>query len=165
MSSRFTRNTHCSYCGQPFAPQQAWPRTCAHCGHTSFLNPLPVVVMLVPVAGGVLAVRRAIEPGYGQLALPGGYLNIDETWQAAGTREVFEETGVSIDPAGIREFAVRSTRDGSLLVFGLAGPLADLPPFQYDAETAECLVLKAPAELAFPLHTEILAEYFRWAAR
>jgi ADP-ribose pyrophosphatase YjhB (NUDIX family) len=121
--------------------------------------------MLVPVAGGVLAVRRAIEPGYGQLALPGGYLNIDETWQAAGAREVFEETGVSIDPAGIREFAVRSTRDGSLLVFGLAGPLADLPPFQYDAETAECLVLNAPADLAFPLHTEILAEYFCRAAR
>jgi ADP-ribose pyrophosphatase YjhB (NUDIX family) len=126
---------------------------------------LPVVVMLVPVEGGLLAVRRGIEPGRGKLALPGGYLGMDETWQEAGAREVFEETGVTIDPAGIREIAVRSTRDGALLIFGLAAPLAALPAFQYDAETLECAILEAPAELAFPLHTEIVAAYFRGAAR
>ena len=161
MPSPFTRNAHCSYCGHAFHPQQTWPRTCGNCQQTSFLNPLPVVVVLVPVAGGLLAVRRGIEPGRGLLALPGGYLNLDETWQEAGAREVMEETGVSIDPSGIREFAVRSTRDGALLVFGLAEPLRALPPFTPDAETEERLVLRGPAELAFPLHTEAVAEYFR----
>ena len=161
MTSPFTRNAHCSSCGHAFQPQQSWPRTCAHCQQTSFLNPLPVVVMLVPVEGGLLAVRRGIEPGRGKLALPGGFLNLDETWQEAGAREVLEETGVRLDPAGICEFAVRSTPDGALLVFGLAEPLATLPPLTPDAETEECLVLNGPTELAFALHTEIMAKYFQ----
>ena len=160
MPSPFTPNAHCGWCGTAFVPHQRWPRTCAHCGHTSFLNPLPVVVVLVPVAGGLLAVRRGIEPGFGQLALPGGYLGLDETWQEAGAREVAEETGVRVDAADLREFAVRSTHDGVLLVFGLAAPLAAVPPFACDAETLECVVLRAPAELAFPAHTEMAREFF-----
>ena len=119
--------------------------------------------MLVPVGGGLLAVRRGIEPGRGRLALPGGYLGVDETWQGAGAREVHEETGVTLDPQTIREFAVRSTSDGTLLVFGLAAPLATVPAFRCDAETLECVILRAPAELAFATHTEIAAEYFQRA--
>ena len=77
------RNAHCGYCGQAFTPDAPWPRTCAHCGQISYLNPVPVAVALVPVDDGLLIVRRAIEPGRGLLALPGGYINHDETWQAA----------------------------------------------------------------------------------
>jgi ADP-ribose pyrophosphatase YjhB (NUDIX family) len=47
----------------------------------------------------VLLVRRNIEPQIGQLALPGGYMNLGETWQQAGARELFEETGTIIRPA------------------------------------------------------------------
>lgn len=156
------RFAYCGYCGQAFPPGASWPRTCAHCGQTSYRNPTPVAVALVPVDGGLLAVRRGIEPGRGQLALPGGYINWGETWPAACAREVHEETGVTIDPAQVREFAVRSAPDGALLVFGLAAPLrhADLPPFQLDAETLECVILAAPAPLAFPLHTAVVQTYF-----
>ncbi|MBC8076948.1 MAG: NUDIX hydrolase, partial [Chloroflexales bacterium] len=65
------KNAHCSYCGAPFAAAAPWPRRCAACGNTSYLNPLPVAVVLVPVGGGVLLVRRAIPPQQGTLALPG----------------------------------------------------------------------------------------------
>ncbi len=163
MSSHFTPDAYCGFCGQAFEPQQPWPRSCAHCGQTTYRNPLPVVVMLVPVAGGLLAVRRGIEPGRGHVALPGGYMNRDETWQEAGAREVFEETGVKIDPAGIREYSVRSTGDGALLIFGLAEPLPELPAFKVDVETEACLILTGPATLAFPLHTAAVADYFRRA--
>ncbi len=155
-------HSHCSYCGHAYAPGQPWPRTCARCGHVSYLNPVPVAVALVPVDGGLLAVRRGIEPGRGRLALPGGFINLGESWQAACAREVNEETGVTIDPAEVREFAVRSAPDGALLVFGLAAPLqrADLPPFKLDPETLECVILTEPAALAFPLHTAAVQDYF-----
>jgi ADP-ribose pyrophosphatase YjhB (NUDIX family) len=160
------RHSHCGYCGAPFPSGAAWPRTCANCGQVSYLNPLPVAVALVPVDGGLLVVRRAIEPGRGRLALPGGYINFGETWQEACAREVREETGLAIQPALIREFSVRSAPDSTLLVFGLAAALrqADLPPFKLDAETLECLVLREPAELAFSLHTAVVKDYFQGGA-
>ncbi len=129
----------------------------------SFRNPLPVAVMLVPVDDGLLAVRRGIEPGYGQLALPGGFINWGESWQAAGAREVYEETGVTIALEAIREFTVRSSPDRAHLVsFGLAAPLtaATLPPFVCDLETLEVLVITAPQQQAFDLHTKLVAAYF-----
>src|SRR5512142_1460613 len=104
--------SHCSYCGAPFPPDAPWPRTCAACGSTSFRNPLPVAVVLLPVIlsptqTGILAIRRGIPPRQGELALPGGFINYGETWQEAGAREVFEESGVQISPEEICEFRVR----------------------------------------------------------
>jgi ADP-ribose pyrophosphatase YjhB (NUDIX family) len=159
-----SKNSHCSYCGEPFAAEQAWPRTCSACGHTSYLNPAPVAVVLVPVDGGLLCVRRSIEPKKGELALPGGFMEVHETWQEGCARELREETGVVIAAEEIELFRVSSAaKEGLLLVFGLAGPrrLADLPAFVHNEEVSERTVLGQPAELAFPLHTRVVREYFQ----
>src|SRR5512134_771964 len=116
---RSGRNAHCSYCGARYDEQQPWPRTCASCGVESYLNPAPVAVMLVPVDGGLLTVRRAIPPRIGELALPGGFINLGETWQQAAARELLEETGVVVDPGAIGLHTVLSPPDGAfVLVFG-----------------------------------------------
>jgi ADP-ribose pyrophosphatase YjhB (NUDIX family) len=158
------RNSHCSYCGQRFVEGQPFPRTCAGCQRITYLNPLPVAVVLLPVDGGLLAVRRGIEPRRGRLALPGGYINLGESWQEAGARELFEETGIRIDPAEVADFRVLSAPDGTVLIFGLARPRrgADLPPFVPTEETAERVVLRGPheEELAFPLHARVVQEFF-----
>jgi ADP-ribose pyrophosphatase YjhB (NUDIX family) len=156
-------HTHCSYCGQPFAAEQPWPRQCAHCQQTTFRNPLPVAVLLIPVDGGVLVVRRGIEPRRGWLALPGGYIETGETWQAAAAREAYEEAGIVIDPAAVRTFDVVSPSANLLVVVGMTPPLrsADLPPFTPTAEADERTVLHMPEELAFPLHTQILTRFLQ----
>jgi ADP-ribose pyrophosphatase YjhB (NUDIX family) len=156
------RNSHCGWCGHEYEGDPPWPRRCSACGHTSYLNPLPVAVTLVPVDGGVLAIRRTVAPCVGMLALPGGYINIGESWQEAGAREVWEETGLRLAPAEIRDFAVLTSSDGYLLVFGVAAPrtAAALPPFTPTNETSERVVLPGPTELAFSLHTQALAMYF-----
>jgi ADP-ribose pyrophosphatase YjhB (NUDIX family) len=157
------KNSHCSYCGQPFDANQRWPRVCAACGNTTFLNPLPVSVVLLPVDDGLLLVRRNIEPQIGRLALPGGYMNFGETWQQAGARELFEETGIVIQPEDLREFRVKSAPGGTtVLVFGLAQSmkLQDLPDFVPNEETQEVCIVTAPQELAFSTHTETMGEYF-----
>lgn len=59
------------------------------------------VVVLVPIRGGLLMIRRGVADGHGELALPGGYQKRGETWQEAGAREVCEETGVCIDAEGL----------------------------------------------------------------
>lgn len=157
-----TKNSHCSFCGHPFAEQLPWPRTCGNCGQTSFVNPLPVVVMLLPVEGGLLQIRRGIEPGLGKWAFPGGYVNLGETWQQAGAREVLEETHVVIEPDEIREFRVRSAPDGTLLIFGLAAPrrASELPDFLPTDETTERAVRCELSGMAFALHAEAGRAFF-----
>ena len=157
------KNSYCSYCGQAFDANQRWPRVCAACGNITFLNPLPVAVILLPVDEGVLLVRRNIQPQIGQLALPGGYMNLGETWQQAGARELLEEAGIIIRPTEVREFCVKSAPGGTtLLVFGLAPGVKsqDLPDFVPNEETQEVCIVTASQELAFSTHTEALREYF-----
>ena len=129
----------------------------------SFVNPLPVAVIVLPVDDGVLAIRRGIEPGLGRLALPGGFMDLGETWERAAARELFEETGIRIAPVGIRHVLTVSPEDGRLLlVFGEAPRVrsSDLAPFVATDETTERVVLEQPIELAFPTHTEVLAGWF-----
>jgi ADP-ribose pyrophosphatase YjhB (NUDIX family) len=162
----FKKNTHCSYCGAAFEADQEWPRRCANCGNTSYLNPTPVAVVVLPVDGGLLMVRRSIPPHIGKLALPGGYVNLGETWQEAGARELLEETGIAIDPHELRELRVLSAPEGMVLIFGLARPRsqAELPPFQATAEVSECIVGGPAEEVAFVLHRQVAQEFFSGGA-
>jgi ADP-ribose pyrophosphatase YjhB (NUDIX family) len=156
------KNSHCSYCGAAFPEDARWPRRCNHCENTSFVNPMPVAVVLLPVDEGIVVVRRAIEPRKGEIALPGGFIDLGESWQAAAARELREEAGIATEAAKICVFDVLSAPDGTLLVFGLAERMtrADLPPFVPTSETSERIVLNEPTKLAFPLHTQALAAYF-----
>jgi ADP-ribose pyrophosphatase YjhB (NUDIX family) len=155
-------HSHCSYCGAAYAPEQPWPRVCAACSNITYRNPLPVAVAVVPVDRGLLMIRRAIPPT-GALALPGGFMDWGETWQAAMAREVWEETGVTIDEAALRIHSVRTSPSGNLLIFGLAPAMraSDLPPFVATAEASERLIVDAPTdEIAFSLHAEVVRDYF-----
>ena len=63
-------HAHCGYCGAPFPPLTApltrGPRVCGRCGASTYRNPIPVAVLLLPVADGLPVVRRAIPPGLGE---------------------------------------------------------------------------------------------------
>ena len=155
------KNSHCSFCGTPFPAGAAWPRRCRSCGNTSYLNPLPVVVVMVPVGDGLLVVRRNIEPRKGTLTLPGGYLDIGETWQEGAARELLEESGIAIAPAAITLYHVDNGLDDTLVIIGLAEvqPPEILQPFT-SKETQEITLIYGPTELGFPLHTLVVRKYF-----
>ena len=155
------RNSHCSYCGAPFETTATWPRSCRVCSIRSYLNPLPVVVAIVPLAGGLVVVRRNIEPSKGTLTLPGGYLDCGETWQEGASRELLEETGILVPPGDFTLYDVANGLDDTLVILGMATPqpAGSLQPFTSD-ETQEVVLIDRPMELGFPLHTQVVARYF-----
>jgi 8-oxo-dGTP diphosphatase len=74
---------------------------CPECRRPVFLNPKLVVAAIVRGPGGVLLVRRNLEPGRGLWAMPGGYVDRGEVVEAAVAREVLEETGLRISVGGL----------------------------------------------------------------
>ena len=162
--TQLKRDTYCSFCGTAYSDVSDYPRTCSNCKISVWANPIPVAVALAPITDGgrtgLLVIRRAIPPGIGKLALPGGFVEEDETWQAGGVREVREETGIAI--AGLEPLWFVSTdpRPNRILMFGVAPALAaaSLPAFGTDSETSERGVVFGPDGLdevfAFGLHAE-----------
>jgi ADP-ribose pyrophosphatase YjhB (NUDIX family) len=126
----------------------------------SYLNPKPVAVAVQPVGPGLLVVRRGIPPAEDCLALPGGYIDVGETWQAATVRELAEETGLKADPSAVRLYDTLSAPDGTLLVFGLLPAIDELPDFVPNDETLRREILTEPAPLGFDLHTRVADRWF-----
>jgi ADP-ribose pyrophosphatase YjhB (NUDIX family) len=162
--ARRIKDAYCSYCGSAYPADHPWPRVCAACGQTTWRNPTPVAVCVLPVDDGVLLIRREIEPHRGRMALPGGYVDFGETWQQGCARELVEETGITIDPAEVEHVATLSPPDGTVvLIFGRARPrrLADLPEFKATSETSALVVATSADGIAFPLHRQVMDEHFR----
>jgi len=155
------KNTCCSHCGARYPAAHAWPITCKACGITNYVNPIPVVVLLVPVGAGLVVARRNIEPRKGTLVLPGGYLDIGETWQEGAQRELLEETGILISPGEISLYDVSNGLDNTIVITGLAArqPESCLQPFS-SSETQEIALIEEPVELGFPLHNLLIRRYF-----
>ena len=61
--------------------------------------------------GRILLVRRARAPANGLFSLPGGVVEAGETLHEAVTREIREETSITIEPIALAGFRETVTRD------------------------------------------------------
>lgn len=120
-----------------------------------------------PLDAEVLLVRRGREPFAGKWALPGGFMDMEETAEACARRELEEETGA--DAAGFDFILLglydRPGRDprGRTLsaAYLVQAPRAAFAPVAGDdaaeARFFPARALPPPGELAFD-HAEILGE-------
>jgi 8-oxo-dGTP diphosphatase len=116
----------------------------------------------------VLLVRLRHEPFAGYHALPGGFVGVGETVEAACRREVQEETGVSISEADLQLLGVYSdpARDprGHTVSIAYSTTLASFiePHAGSDADSAEWVGDWRKVRLAFN-NAEILEDAQRMA--
>lgn len=91
----------CPLCGGALAPRllkanEPERLVCTACGFIFYLDPKLAVLALVPYRGGLVLVRRGIEPGYGLWVVPGGFVDLGERVEEAVVRETQEETGLTV---------------------------------------------------------------------
>ena len=74
----------------------------------------PIVAASVAVVrdGRALIARRARAPLEGVYSLPGGAVEVGETLRQAAARELFEETGLEVDPAFFIDHVEPIAREG-----------------------------------------------------
>jgi ADP-ribose pyrophosphatase YjhB (NUDIX family) len=92
---------HCPRCGGALERRVVLehdpPRlVCAACGFVFYLDPKVAVGAICRTEGGVLLLRRGIEPGYGRWVYPGGYVDRGERLEDAARREAKEEVNADI---------------------------------------------------------------------
>lgn len=102
-----------------------------------------VVLTIHDGALSVLLVERGVEPFAGRLALPGGFVQPDESVDDAARRELAEETGVELarnDAGGLQQLATYGApdRDPRMRVVSVAhvALVADLPPARAGSDAA-----------------------------
>jgi ADP-ribose pyrophosphatase YjhB (NUDIX family) len=81
---------------------------CSGCGTTHYQNPTVLVATYVCVGEKFLWIRRGIAPKVGKWAIPGGYMENEETPEGAACRELREETGIVLAPEDLMLVSVSS---------------------------------------------------------
>lgn len=115
----------CPACGTGLAAREVEARllpACPDCDFVAWPDPkVAVAVVVEDDAGRVLAIRRGAAPGQGQWALPGGYLDADETPAQGARRECLEETHCEVEINGLACIHHVLTEGGGLLVIAYGG--------------------------------------------
>lgn len=111
----------------------------------------------------ILLIQRGRDPFSGKWALPGGFVNMDETLEQACIRELEEETGLVLD--NLKQFKAFSKVDRDprgrtiSVVFSAKLKQTEKVTGNDDAAEAQWFDLKELPSLAFD-HDKILESFF-----
>jgi 8-oxo-dGTP diphosphatase len=118
--------------------------------------------VIIEIDGHVVLIERKNYP-YGW-AIPGGFVDLGETVEAAALREMREETGLQVEITELLGIYSRPDRDprGHTISVVYVGRADGSPRAADDAKSAGLfLAERPPSPLAFD-HAEILADYVRY---
>ncbi|MBS3758243.1 MAG: NUDIX domain-containing protein [Desulfobacterales bacterium] len=156
----------CHFCGHPLTEKTVNGQTrlyCENCDTPIYENPVPATCLVtIDNSERVLLVKRSVAPKKGWWCLPGGFMELRETPEAAGLRELFEETGLSgrID----RLLGVTTNNstyyDTVLMVGFLVKSWSGRPVAGDDADAAQWFEYAALPDIAFESHQRFIARYY-----
>ena len=133
---------------------------CPRCNWIKYENPLPSAAALVrDDEGGILLVKRGVQPGKGQWALPSGFVEIEETPEEACLRELKEETGLEGEILRlIGVYTQESQVYKKVLIIGYEVEAQGVLTPGSDSLSARFFPLAEIPDVAFSSHKEIVRD-------
>ncbi len=122
-------------------------------------TPKLMVDVIIPSGERVVLIRRGSDPFEGRWALPGGFVEVGETVEAAAVREAAEETGLAVELArlvGVYSDPERDPRGHNVSVAFVGRVLSGELSAATDAAEVS-LLDPSTVELAFD-HRRIIAD-------
>jgi len=155
----------CPQCGGPLEKRllkanEPKRLVCTICGFVFYIDPKLAVIAIVPYQGGLVMVRRGIEPGYGKWVVPGGFVDVGETVTEAVVRETREETHLTVRVERLLNvYSYRHSRT-VVLAFVTAYQSGELAPGEEELEARVFRRQEIPWELIpFSSTRDALREY------
>jgi ADP-ribose pyrophosphatase YjhB (NUDIX family) len=157
----------CPACGGPLAPRSLKPGepdrlVCAACGFVFYLDPKVAAGTICTVDGGIVLLRRAIEPRMGKWVFPGGFVDRGEAVRDAAVRETWEEARLRVRLREILDAYSFAGQDVVVVVY--AADVVDGRPEAGD-ESAELRLFPPESipwgDLAFDSTRAALRDYVR----
>nr|MDA3895508.1 NUDIX hydrolase [Desulfobacteraceae bacterium] len=160
------KKKYCHFCGDRLTEKFYEGRVrlfCNSCQSPIYENPVPAICLVtIDKQERLLLVRRSVDPRKGWWCLPGGFMELQETPEEAGLRELAEETGLSgkID----RLLGVTSNHSTAYDTVMLTGFLirsyaGDLHAGD-DADDARWFAYEDMPEVAFDSHKKFIKLYY-----
>jgi ADP-ribose pyrophosphatase YjhB (NUDIX family) len=133
---------------------------CSRCDFVHYDAPAVAVGGIFTMDGGVVLLRRGIEPGYGAWVFPGGYVDRGESAEEAVVRETLEEVGVSVRVERLLNVYSYRRRGLIIIVFRTVYVGGDLHALDESLEVRTFPRADIPwGELAFPSTRHALGDY------
>lgn len=135
---------------------------CQQCAFIFYLDPKVVAGTLFSLDGGVVLLRRGIEPALGKWSFPGGYVDRGESVQEAAIRETKEEAHLDVRLRSLLGIYSYPRSPNVVVVYASEVMGGELKAGDEADEAKAFKVSEIPwEELAFTSTTDALKDYLK----
>ncbi|MSQ15819.1 MAG: NUDIX hydrolase [Dehalococcoidia bacterium] len=163
----FGKMSFCPKCGSGLSRRRLESEdrdrlVCGSCQFILYENPKVVAGVLPIKSGGIVLLRRGIQPRIGTWTFPSGFMELNESAEEAAVRETKEETNLEVANLKLLNVYSRVTA-GIVVVVYTADVLGGVPSLGHETlEIAEFSPSQIPwSELAFDTTKWAIEEWHR----
>ena len=161
------RYRFCPRCGGALAPRivksnEPERLVCRKCSFIFYQDPKVVAGTICTLDGGVVLLRRGIEPAMGKWVFPGGYVDRGESTTEAAVRETLEESRLEVAPRSLLGVYSYPKSPNIIIVYVADVVGGTLAAGDESTEAGTFPLSRIPwDELAFPSTVEALEDFGR----
>jgi ADP-ribose pyrophosphatase YjhB (NUDIX family) len=135
---------------------------CQRCSFIFYQDPKVVAGTVFTLDGGIVLLKRGVEPGLGKWVFPGGYVDRGESVQAAAVRETKEESQLDVKLGSLLNVYSYSGSANVIVVYTAEVIGGTLSAADESVEAKTFAAASVPwDELAFESTKDALNDYIR----